>query len=110
MLKILSQILIVILAVGLVAGATYLLVNQTSNSTSFSSDRPALDASGTGPGNGIGPGDGGGMRGSEGERAGSSQAWLEVLKNVGIVAGATTLIALIRLMVRRKPNLHPATE
>jgi hypothetical protein len=103
-MKILSQILIVILAVALVAGATYLIVTQTGSSTSVSSDRPAIDGGGQGQGNGTGPGNGQGMRGGGGEGGGSSQAWLEVLKNVGIVAVATVLITLIKRILGRKPR------
>jgi len=107
-MKIISQILIVILAVALVAGATYLIVTQTGSSTSVSSDRPAID--GGGQGTGTGPGNGQGMRGGEGEGGGSSLAWLEVLKNVGIVAAATVLITLIKLILNRKPRPQLVSE
>ncbi len=103
-MKILSQILIVILAVVLVAGATYLIVTQTGSSTAITSDRPAFDGGGQGQGNGTGPGNGQGMHGGGDEGGGSSQAWLEVLKNVGIVAAATVLITLIKLVLSRKPK------
>ncbi len=104
MFRLLSQILIVILAVGLVAGATYLIVNQTANSTSFSTDRPAFD------GSGLGPGDSQGLRGGEGAEGGSSIAWLDVLKNVTIVAIFTTVIGLVRLILKRKPRLQLVDE
>lgn len=105
-MKIISQILIVILAVALVAGATYLIVTQTGTSTALTTDRPAFDAGGQGQGSGSGPGNGQGMRGGEGEGGGASQAWLEVLKNVGIFAAATVLFTLIKLVLSRKPKIQ----
>lgn len=104
MLKILSQILIVILAVGLVAGATYLIVDQTGTSTAFSADRSAFDGSGHGLGNGQG------LHGGERAEGSSSIAWLDVLKNVTIVAIFTTVIGLVRLILKRKPKLQLVNE
>lgn len=105
-MKILSQILIVILAVALVAGATFLIVNQTGSVSTLSADQPAFDGAGRGPGNGTGPGIGEGLRGEGGEQGGSSLAWQGVLKNVGIIAAFTVLVSLVRLVFRRKPQLQ----
>lgn len=105
-MKILSQILIVILAVALVAGVTFLIVNQTGSGSTLSADQPAFDGAGRGPGNGTGPGNGERLRGEEGEQGGFSLAWQDVLKNVGIFAAFTVLVSLVRLIFRRKPQLQ----
>ncbi len=115
MLKILSQILIVLLAIGLVAGATYLIVTQTGSATAVNSDRPAFDGNTAnfqfqgnhnGPGQGLGQGDG--PHGAEG--GSSSQAWMNLLKNLGLIAAATVLFALLKLVFSRKPKTQLVIE
>jgi hypothetical protein len=102
MFKILSQIHIVILAVGLVAGATYLIVQQSTNSfASLTTDRPAINDLGNGTGLHNGQGLGGGPRGDE-MVGDSSQSWLDVAKNVSIVAVVTVLLALVKLVFTKK--------
>ncbi len=109
MVKILSQILIVILAVGLVAAATYLIVEQPGSSISDGMNQMSFDGQGKGTGlhNGQGPqGSGEGFRGVE--SGGSSiQGWLDMFKNVSIITSAVVLIALIKLMIRRKNKIQP---
>lgn len=108
MSKIISQILIVLLAIALVAGATYLIVQQTSATFSVPSDQPTF--SGDGPQNGTGlhngQGLGRGMRG-EGGGEGSSGAWLDLLKNIGIVAAAAVLVTMIKWIFTRRPKIQP---
>ncbi len=106
-MKMISQIVIVILAVALVAGVTYLIVTQTDSSTSVTSDRRAFDGERQGRGNGTGPGNGRGLRGGESEGGTSSLAWLEVLKNVLIMAVAIILISLIKPVLSRKSKPKP---
>jgi|GEM_PF-1329086 len=106
-MKTLGRILIVLLVTVLLSAAVYFIANGGSfSSTATLQSTGELNGTGLhqggGPGQGLGDGTGfrGGHGGEEGELP-AGIAWLELLKNLGIVAAAVIVIWGIRKLFSR---------
>ncbi len=100
MVKILGRILIILLATGLVIGATYAISLNTSLSTPGGPGGSGLsqampERSQGSPAQLPGGGELRGGRGGEGE-GGSAFGWMEVLKSLGRIGGVAAVVILIQ--------------
>jgi hypothetical protein len=102
-MKTLGRILIVLLVTVLLSAAVYFIANGGSFSLQSTGE---LNGTGLhqGGGTGQGLGDGTGFRGGHGGEEGelpAGTAWLELLKNLGIVAAAVIVIWGVRKLFSR---------
>lgn len=116
MLKVISRILIILIAAGLVSGAIYLIFNNSSMGTfggqfegnrpqpgqqsageSSNNTMPSFDNQGFQPGERPGGGRGGGHEGGPGGGGNAAGIWM----NLGKVAGITLTIILMSVIQRK---------
>ena len=99
MLKVFGRILLVIAIAAVLSLGVYFLISGSSSQSTASLDtgsQPALQNGATNP-EGLGPGNGTGMHRGEGEgNEQSGTAWLDLLKNAGIIGAAVVVIFFIR--------------
>jgi hypothetical protein len=107
MIKVLGRILLVIAIAAVLSLGVYFLISGSSSQSTSSLDtgsQPALQTGATSlEGQGLGPGNGTGMHRGEGEGTGQSgTAWLDLLKNAGIIGAAVVVIFFIRKVLAFK--------
>jgi hypothetical protein len=97
MLKLFGRVVIVVLLAALLSTGIYFALNSGASSQTVgnfeSGSRPALQ---TGTGNSQFTGAGNGFHRGEGGDENSAAAWLDVVKNLVIIAIATVGVTLIR--------------
>jgi hypothetical protein len=107
MLKIIGRILIILLVTAVIGTAIYFIATGTSQtSTTTLNDAGFTHQPQGGGGNGLRDGSGS-SRGGGDEAVPASQAWLDLLKDVLIIAIATLVVVLLRVAFRRKRIARP---
>jgi hypothetical protein len=101
MLKVIGRILLVIAIAAVLSLGVYFLISGSSSQTTAllntGSQLSLENGTGNPDGQGLGPGNGTGMHRGEGEgNEQSGTAWLDLLKNVGIIGAAVVVIFFIR--------------
>ena len=101
MIKIFGRILLVIAITAVLSLGVYFLVSGSSAQSTAAlntGSQPALQNGLSSPeGQGLGPGNGTGMHRGAGEgNEQSGTAWLDLLKNVGIIGAAVIVVFFIR--------------
>jgi hypothetical protein len=95
MLKIVGRILLVVLIAALLSASVYFIFNGGSTQSAPTLDQGNPSASGQGSAlNGTGNGQG--QHRGEDASGNSGAAWLDLLKNLGIIAVITAAVALIQ--------------